>query len=107
MTVSSAFICTSAAESNSDTAKQYIDNSSLVPKWKPDSEVTTDDNNTPDWASSLIMMTVNPYNASKEGTLMGMLPLLDHLQEMGVNGLWLCPIYDRGRTKILCRWYDL
>lgn len=78
---------------------RYIDNSDLLPKWKPDDEVSLDGNTTPDWVSGLIMTAVNPHNISKEGIIKAIIPFLDHLEEMGVNGLWVNPVYDRGRDE--------
>lgn len=51
---------------------------------------------TPDWFASLILTEIHPETATKEGTLDAMLPVLDHLAAMGVNGIWLTPIYQKG-----------
>lgn len=84
-----------AAFAASDTT---IDNSDLLPKWVPDSEVTIDDNNTPDWIKDLIMMEVRIKTATEEGTLASAIKVLDHCAETGVNGIWITPVYDPGVT---------
>ena len=73
-----------------------IDNRELVPVYKPDSEVRMERRadgrlETPDWLKSLILMEVRIDAASPDETLKGMGPVLDHLAEMGVNGIWLTP----------------
>lgn len=79
--------------------KGYIDNSSLIPAIKPDSEVKLISANggklkSPDWVSSLIIEEMNVANASPNGRFSGMNYVLDHVAESGVNGIWLTPIYD-------------
>lgn len=76
----------------------FIDNSTLIPAIQDESAVTVDANGTPDWVSDLIMMQVNIRTATKEGTLEAAVSVLEHCAEMGVNGIWLCPVYDRGTT---------
>jgi len=73
---------------------KIIDNSDLLPKWIPDSEVTVDFNGTPDWAKTLIIGEVVPQYATKEGTLDAAIKILDHYAEMGINGIWLGPVYE-------------
>lgn len=75
----------------------FIDNSKLIPKILPDNEVTLDSNGTPDWAKTLIMVQVRIATATKEGTLKSAVKLLDHYAEMGVNGLWVCPVFEPGK----------
>ena len=77
----------------------YIDNSDLLPEILPDSEVQLilGDNGTimsPDWVKTLIIEEVCVSNASPDGKFSGMTYVLDHLAQMGVNGIWLDPIYD-------------
>ena len=86
----------SAQEAKTITEK--IDNSSLIPTIKPDSEVTVDSNGTPDWVKDLIIVQMNPANVTKEGTLKAAEKVLDHYQEAGVNCIWVCPVneYDDG-----------
>ena len=91
--------------------KTVIDNSSLTPKWAPLTQATVDDNNTPDWVSDLIIVGANLHrvlnddgvDAGKEAQNLQTpnnkaIKLLDHLEEMGVNGLWVNPINDRGKN---------
>lgn len=75
------------------------DNSALIPKIKPDSEVqlvkssSDGDTYTPDWVNDLIIVEANIKNVS--GTLENAkTQIVDHLATMGVNGLWLTPIGD-------------
>ena len=75
------------------------DNSSLIPKMKPDSEVqlltssSDGTTQTPDWVNDLIIVEANIKNVS--GTLENAkTQIIDHLAQMGVNGLWLTPIGD-------------
>ena len=76
----------------------YLDNSDLIPKILPDSEVKLDANGTPDWASTLILAEIRIATATEEGTLQSAVSVLDHYAEMGVNGLWVCPVYDPGQS---------
>ncbi|MCQ2432723.1 MAG: alpha-amylase family glycosyl hydrolase, partial [Clostridia bacterium] len=79
-----------------------LSNADLLPKWKQDSEVRlirADEDGllfTPDWFSSLVLVEIHPEIATSEGTLASMVPILDHLAAMGVNGIWLTPIYKKG-----------
>ena len=72
----------------------YIDNSDVMPKYVKDSLVklepsdNTGDLMTPDWVKTLVMAQVNISTATKEGTFEAAIKVLDHYQEMGVNGLW-------------------
>ena len=50
----------------------------------------------PDWAGSLIMMEVHLETATPEGTFQAGIRVLDHCAELGVNGIWLTPIYEKG-----------
>lgn len=77
-----------------DTA--YINNADLMPKYVPDSQVTLDAQGTPEWVSGLILTAVRIQTATPEGTLASAVKVLDHYQEMGVNGLWILPVYDPG-----------
>lgn len=77
--------------------KEFIKNSELMPKYAEDSLVNLEDG-TPDWVKTLIMVEVRIETATREGTLQSMIDILDHYQEMGVNGIWITPVNDRGRT---------
>lgn len=50
---------------------------------------------TPEWVDSLIMVEVRPDTASIGGTLAECYDLIDFYAEVGVNGIWLAPIYER------------
>ena len=93
------------SEMNAETNESgAIDNSSLMPKYVPDSEVNfitvgeggKGGSYTPDWAKSLIMVEVHLETATPEGTFRSGIAVLDHLAQMGVNGIWLTPIYEKG-----------
>ncbi len=76
-----------------------INNSLLMPLWAEDSHVNLEasgkDISTPDWVKSLIIVEVNIATASSDKTFYGMPKVLDHLAEMGVNGIWLTPINEK------------
>lgn len=74
---------------------QYIDNSDLTPKYVTDDKVTLEGEYTPDWVKTLIMAEVRIETCTPEGTLKSAVKILDHYQEMGVNGLWITPVADR------------
>ena len=94
---SGAFASGAAASAGGKTA--YIDNSSLIPEIVPDSQVTLDANGTPDWVSGLIIGEANLNTATPEGTLEAAVKILDHYAEMGVNCIWLAPVYDPGSAE--------
>ena len=48
----------------------------------------------PDWIEDLIIVEANIAKVTKEGTVAAGTQVLDHLVDMGVNGLWLTPIFD-------------
>ncbi len=77
---------------------EYIDNSALMPAYVSDDKVLLDKNGTPEWVSSLIMAEIRISTATAEGTIQAAVKVLDHYQEMGVNGLWVTPVYDPGET---------
>lgn len=79
--------------------KETIDNSALMPVYVADNDVkleTTGDLSTPDWFKSAVMVELRILTATKEGTFAAAIPLLDHYAEMGVNCIWLTPIYEMG-----------
>jgi hypothetical protein len=81
---------------------EKTDNSALMPAYVPDEYVTLEPAEpggkamTPDWAKTLIMMEVHIETATPEGTFESAVKVLDHCAEMGVNGIWLTPIYEKG-----------
>ena len=85
------------ADMNAKDTYTLMDNSSLIPKIKPDSEVklitSSSDGltQTPEWVNDLIIVEANIKNVS--GNLENAkTQIVDHLAQMGVNGLWLTPI---------------
>lgn len=72
-----------------------INNSDLMPKWKPDREVVLEDGMC-DWIKDLVMVEIHLRTFTKERTLAAAIEKLDHFVEMGVNGLWITPVSDRG-----------
>ena len=90
-------LCLSVAPTVFSAAQvKTIDNSSLLPKYKPDSEVSLEEDGSPDWVKSLIMAEIRIQTATESGTLKAAVKVLDHYSEMGVNGLWVAPVYDPG-----------
>ncbi|MBR4072981.1 MAG: cyclomaltodextrinase C-terminal domain-containing protein [Clostridia bacterium] len=77
---------------------EIIDNKKLIPLYKPHCEVTLDDGFSPDWVKDLIITELRLATATKEGTIKAAYSLLNHYAQMGVNGLWLTPVYDMGIT---------
>ena len=72
-----------------------IDNSALIPKVLPDSEVKME-GMSPDWVKTLIMVQFRIETATSEGTFASATEVLDHYARMGVSGLWINPVYERG-----------
>lgn len=83
---------------SADETPNYIDNSALTPKYVEDDLVELEDSGdglySPDWVKHLIIAELHIGHATPEGTFEAAIELLDHYQEAGVNGVWLCPIYD-------------
>ena len=77
---------------------KIIDNSALIPEYIPDSEVAVDFNGTPDWLKSAVIAQVRPLTATQEGTFASLEKVLRHYAEMGVNCIWLAPVYDPGKN---------
>ncbi|MDD3153556.1 MAG: alpha-amylase family glycosyl hydrolase [Victivallaceae bacterium] len=76
-----------------------IDNSQLLPKYRSDDkvqyEISRDGSREHvDWIKSLIMVEVRIDSASPDWTVKGMPKVLDHLAEMGVNGVWIPPLCE-------------
>lgn len=74
-----------------------IDNSRLIPPYRPDSEVKMEGWH-PDWIKDLILAQMRVESATPEGTFASAVKVLDHYQEMGVNALWLTPVQDKGTS---------
>ncbi|NLE12837.1 MAG: hypothetical protein GX628_04060 [Clostridiales bacterium] len=83
-------------------ADSPLSNAGLLPKYLPDSDVRLIPNDsdgllfTPEWLSELVLVEVHAETATPEGTLDSLIPVLDHLAALGVNGIWLTPIYEKG-----------
>lgn len=80
---------------------ETIDNSSLLPKYKPDAEVRMERradgaSETPEWVKSLILVEFRVDSAIQNGTIQNLVPVLDHLAETGVNGVWVSPPLNGG-----------
>jgi len=53
----------------------------------------------PDWAKSAVIYEVNVRQFTPEGTFNGLASHLDRISEMGVDILWLMPIYPISKIK--------
>lgn len=76
---------------------KIIDNRDLIPAYKPDSEIQLEDLGygikTPEWVKTLILEEINVNSATPNGKFSEMPKVLDHIAELGVNGLWLTPFF--------------
>lgn len=95
VTVCGAFAQTSADQ---PPAGGIINNAELIPRILPDREVAMH-GKSPEWVASLIMAEFRVETATPEGTFAAAVRVLDHYAEMGVNGLWICPVWERGSKK--------
>ena len=83
-----------------DSATDAVDNSALL-SYISSEEVNLVPGNssgtleTPEWIESLVMVELRVDMASIGGTMPESKPLLDFYASVGVNALWLCPIYLR------------
>ncbi|MGN0493320.1 MAG: alpha-amylase family glycosyl hydrolase [Acutalibacteraceae bacterium] len=73
-----------------------ISNAALLPTYYQTLSTDIDSNNIPEWAKDLIIGEVNLRTATEEGTIQAATKVLDHYAEMGVNGLWITPVFDGG-----------
>lgn len=79
----------------------WLDNSDIMPKYVDNKYVkleSGDDQDflmSPDWVKSLILVEMRIETATPEGTLESAVKMLDHYQEMGVNGIWIPPIFAK------------
>ena len=71
-----------------------LDNSDVIPAYLPDNEVNME-GDSPDWLKSLIMVQFRIENSTFNGDFKSAVSVLDHYAEMGVNGLWINPVYER------------
>lgn len=74
----------------------YIDNSDLLPAYYSAGPDDVDSNNAPNWTKDLIIGEVNLRTATEQGTIQSATRVLDHYAEMGVNGIWITPVFDGG-----------
>ena len=68
-----------------------------VPLYVPDDQVKMEDWH-PDWVKSMVLVQMRVESATDEGTFRSAVKVLDHYAKMGVNAMWLTPIYDKGET---------
>ena len=52
----------------------------------------------PDWIKQMILVEMRIESATPEGTFQSAVRVLDHYAAMGVNAMWLTPIYDKGTS---------
>lgn len=85
-----------------DAYSNVIDNSGLIPEIKPECEVKLVPAlkgyprvNSPEWIADMILAEVHIATAAEDGTLLTAKKIVDFYAEVGVNAIWLCPIYDR------------
>ena len=80
-------------------ATGIIDNSSLLEYTASESKLVKSYFNgvieTPEWVSSLIMVEIRPDTASMGGTFGECYDLIDYYAQVGVNGIWLTPVYEK------------
>ena len=74
-----------------------INNADVMPRWVPDEKVNMEGWH-PDWVKHIVLAQMRVESATPEGTFQSAVSVLDHYQELGVNALWLTPIYDKGET---------
>ena len=80
------------------SCRALIDNSALIPPYQPDDKVMME-GTSPDWVKSLIMVQFRIETSTNDGNFKDAVSVLDHYAEMGVNGLWINPVYDRDNAK--------
>ena len=81
-------------------AAASINNSALMPKYVTDDKVGLQDDNSPEWMKGLIMAQFRIETITSEGTFQSAVKALDHYAEMGVNGLWINPIWKRNPETV-------
>lgn len=81
--------------------EETLNNADVMPKYVSDKYVDLEASDadgllmTPDWLKTAIMVQVRIENATPEGTLEAAVSMLDHYQEMGVNCLWITPVFHK------------
>lgn len=66
---------------------------------KPDNAIVASSFTLPDWAKNAVIYEVNVRQFTPEGTFKGLISHLDRIDEMGVDILWLMPIYPISIAK--------
>lgn len=74
------------------SCKQNVE---IQPEILPDASSFT----LPDWAKNAVIYEVNVRQFTPEGSFKGLINHLDRLDEMGIDILWLMPIYPISRVK--------
>ncbi|MFA7206883.1 MAG: alpha-amylase family glycosyl hydrolase [Saccharofermentanales bacterium] len=64
-------------------------------KYREQSEVKLE-GISPDWVKSLVIAQIRIESISEEGTFTAALPALDYLQDLGVSGVWVSPVFEKG-----------
>jgi len=79
-----------------------INNADLLPPYREDRDVRlipADPDGilfSPDWVETMSLVEVHPETATPEGTIEALENILDHYAAMGVNVIWLTPVYQKG-----------
>lgn len=94
------FTVTEAVNYSYDFSEDTVDNSALLSYRGDENKLVNSYTNgllkSPQWLDSLVMVEVRPDTASIGGTLPECYDLVDFYASIGVNAIWLAPIYDRG-----------
>ena len=56
-------------------------------------------NKSPEWLNSAVIYEINPRAFSPAGDLRGITAKLDQLESLGINVLWIMPIYPMGQIQ--------
>lgn len=82
--------------------RDRLDNAKLLPPYKPDEKVQLEPSNpektllSPDWIKELVITEVRLETNSLARTIPKATPMLKHYASLGVNALWVVPIYEKG-----------
>lgn len=75
-----------------------VNNFASMPAYYTTTSADVDLNNAPNWTKDIIIGEVNLRTATEEGTIQAATKVLDHYAEMGINCVWITPVYDGGNT---------
>ncbi len=75
--------------------KAKINNAALLPLYCADDAVALEDG-TPDWVKHLVIEEIHIRCLTEEGTIAAAEEKLPYFAQLGVNGLWVTPVNDRG-----------